>query len=307
MDRLAPLVVVALTRLLSWLPLKWVRMLGGWFGALVWMTNGRPARITKVNLALCFPELSEPERARLGKRSVQETARLMTETGLIWHWSKERRLPTLAGISGEEFIKASLAEKRGILLLIPHFGNWEYLNLLLGKYPFTALYDPPRIRSLEAPMRRSRDRGGARLMRIDRVGLRAVYRALSEGEMVAILPDQVPDRSAGIHAPFFGVPALTMTFAHRLIKKTHPLVLMASVTRVDLGFEVCFSKLSEDIYSDDVTRSVAAMNQAIEDLVRRDLAQYQWEYKRFKKQPLGVDKVYPKELATPVARGEEDD
>jgi len=301
------LAMVALTRLLSWLPLRSVRLLGGWFGALVWMANGRPARITKVNLALCFPELSQSERAHLGKRSVQETARLMTETGLIWHWSKERRSHTLAGITGEELIKESLAVKRGVLLLIPHFGNWEYLGLLLGNYPFTALYDPPRIKSLEAPMRRSRDRGGARLMRIDRVGLRAVYRALREGEMVALLPDQVPERSAGIHAPFFGVPALTMTFAHRLIKKTHPLVLMASVSRVDHGFEVRFSKVSEDIYQDDAARSVGAMNQAIEDLVRSDLAQYQWEYKRFKKQPPGVDKVYPKDLATPVGRGEEDD
>ena len=307
LDRLALLAMVALTRLLSWLPLRVVRILGGWFGAVVWMVNGRPARITKVNLALCFPELGQHERALLGKRSVQETARLMTETGLIWHWSKERRLPTLKAVTGEELIKESLAEKRGVLLLIPHFGNWEYLGLLLGKYPFTALYDPPRIKSLEAPMRRSRDRGGARLLRIDRVGLRAVYRALRAGEMVAILPDQVPDRSAGIHVPFFGIPALTMTFAHRLIKKTHPLVLMASVTRVTGGFEVCFSPVSEDIYLDDASQSVWAMNQAIEELVRSDLTQYQWEYKRFKKQPLGVDKVYPKGLTAPVSRGEEDD
>jgi len=139
------------------------------------------------------------------------------------------------------------------------------------------------------------------------VGLRAVYRALREGEMVAILPDQVPDRRAGIHVPFFGIPALTMTFAFRLIKKTHPLVLMASVTRVTGGFAVCFSPVSEDIYLDDASQSVCAMNQAIEELVRSDLAQYQWEYKRFKKQPLGVDKVYPKGLTAPVSRGEEDD
>ncbi|MCZ6619566.1 MAG: lysophospholipid acyltransferase family protein [Gammaproteobacteria bacterium] len=307
MDRLAVLVVVTLSRLLSWLPLRVVRSLGGLVGAAVWMANGRAARITRVNLTLCFPELSQREKARIGRRSVQETARLMAETGLIWHWSKKRLLTTLAAVTGQELIDGALSEKRGVLLLVPHFGNWEYLGLHLGCYPFTALYDPPRFRSLEAPIRRARDRHGARLLPIGRVGLRAVYRALHDGEMVGILPDQVPDRSAGIHAPFFGVPALTMTFVHRLIRKTHPLVLMASVTRVAGGFEVCFSEVPEDIYLDDAAASVGAMNQAIENLVRSDPAQYQWEYKRFKKQPLGVDKVYPKGLTAPVSRGEEDE
>jgi KDO2-lipid IV(A) lauroyltransferase len=41
-----------------------------------------------------------------------------------------------------------------------------------------------------------------------------------------------------------------------------------------------------------VEESVTAMNDAIEQLVKKNPAQYQWEYKRFKKPPEGGTDPY---------------
>ena len=49
-------------------------------------------------------------------------------------------------------------------------------------------------------------RSGISVVPIDRQGLRALHRALRDGEIIGILPDQVPkaDGAAGTLAPLFG-------------------------------------------------------------------------------------------------------
>jgi KDO2-lipid IV(A) lauroyltransferase len=42
-------------------------------------------------------------------------------------------------------------------------------------------------------------------------------------------------------------------------------------------------------FSDDIFESVQAINAAVEDCIREAPEQYQWEYKRFKKQPDGSE------------------
>lgn len=113
-----------------------------------------------------------------------------------------------------------------------------------------------------------------------------------KGGVVAILPDQVPEPSAGVYAPFFGQPALTMTLAHRLIQRTQPTVLMAALLRTEEGFELVVQQVAEQITDPDPKVSAEAMNAAIESLVQRAPAQYQWGYKRFKRPPPGADKLY---------------
>ena len=175
-----------------------------------------------------------------------------------------------------------------MLVLAPHYGNWECLALFLGKYATTALYDPPRIASLETTLRKARERGGVRMLPIDRRGIRAIYEVLVSGRVAALMPDQVPARNAGVYAPFFAQPALTMTFAHRLIQRTKPVVVLGTARRVASGFSIEFSALPQEVYSADPETSAAAMNRAIEDLIRTDPSQYQWEYKRFRRQPRGA-------------------
>ena len=124
-------------------------------------------------------------------------------------------------------------------------------------------------------------------------GLRQVLRCLEAGEVVGLLPDQVPSRESGVHAPFFGVPALTMTLPQRLLLHARARPVMGAAQRgADGTFDVTFSPIGRGICDTDPTTSAAALNAAIETIVRRDPAQYQWEYKRFKRPPVGVRSPY---------------
>ncbi len=66
-------------------------------------------------------------------------------------WSRDERWKSLlVATEGVEMIDGARRSGRGVLLLVPHFGNWEILNLFLGAHcGLTALYDPPRVRGLD--------------------------------------------------------------------------------------------------------------------------------------------------------------
>ena len=293
----------AVTRLLSWLPLRAGRGCAAWLGRLMDVLGSRAASVTRINLARCFPGLDDVALTRLARRSLGHTSCLVFESGPLAHWPGERLAKLVVSERGREQLTARRKDGRpsdgrpsdgGVLMLVPHFGNWEFICYVLGSLQFVALFDPPRVRALKEPLRRSRERFGARLLPANAGGLRAAYRQLRGGGLVCLLPDQVPEFRGGAYAPFFGHPALTMTLAHRLIQRTRPAVLLGSASRVPGGFSLVYEPLGEDIYADQAATFAQALNEAIEELVRRDPAQYQWEYKRFKKQRQGQPPVYPK-------------
>ena len=292
METIVPLLLAGGTRVLALLPFSTVQLVGRFIGWTAWIFRSRSASVTRTNIRHCFPDMGEREQVALAKQSLQHTGCLLAESGIVFHWPAAKLENLTIEIQGAALIETALAEHRGVLLLAPHFGNWDVLSLYLGRFGLTALYDPPRVASLEAPIREARGRTGTILLPIDAKGLRSVYGALKTGKAVGVLPDQVPSRSAGLYVRFFGQPALTMTFAHRLIRATKPLVIIGAAVRQREGFRIQLRTVDAAINAPTAEASLAAMNAAIEKLVLENPAQYQWEYKRFKKRPAGVAGIY---------------
>lgn len=291
-EHLTAYALLAASRVLALLPLRAVRLLGRALGQIAWVTGSGAARITRVNLGLCLPDRPTEELDRLARASLRETGQLLAETGMILYWPESRWQGLCVAVEGEGVLRAALAERRGVLLLVPHLGNWEYLSLYLGQFGVTALYDPPRIPGLDEPIRRARSRSGARLVAIGRKGIRTVIEALGAGDLVAILPDQVPDRQSGVYAEFFGRPVLTMTLAGELARRLQPRVLVGAAVRTSGGFALRFAEADPGVYSQDPTSAAETVNRCMERLIRAAPAQYQWEYKRFKRPPPGCRDPY---------------
>ena len=274
------------------LPFAATRIIGSAIGNIAWLSGSSAAKVTLINLRHCYPAMRENERNQLAKRSLVHTGRLLAETGITFRWSPEKLKSLVKEVEGTELAESSLAVKRGVLVLVPHFGNWDMLALQMGYFGFSALYDPPRVEAFDRLLKQARQRTGATLVPIDVQGLRAVYQSLKKGKAVGILPDQVPTRSAGVYAPFFRRTALTMTFVHRLVQSAEPLVLIGWCRRLDDGFKITLKEVDSAIHAKDQLESVTAMNRAIEGVISEDPAQYQWEYKRFKKSQPGSPKLY---------------
>src|SRR5687768_144381 len=253
-DQLAP----ALFKLLALLPLGLLRALGAALGSLMWLINGRAAKVTRENIALCFPELSAVGQSRLARQSLQETAKTAMEAGAIWRNSWPWLQGKIVAMEGDEILRAKLAEGKGVLVLAPHHGNWEVVAPYLASVAnLTAMYQPLDNPKMDELVLAGRSKLNITMAPTNRKGVMMLFKALQGGTIVGILPDQVPGREAGGEvAPFFGQPALTMTLVHGLIQRTGCAVCSCYAERVAGGFKLVVLEADAQIYSEEQLASV---------------------------------------------------
>lgn len=287
MRRVRTVLIRLLLGVFARLPLRVNQALGGVLGTLSWLVSPKLRRNTLNNLARCFPEQDAAWHRRIGRRSLIETTRSLTEAPWLWRQSAET-LRTLL-IPGEQAALLEAAGSHGeAIIATPHLGSWEFAGLCLATLrPTTALYRPPRIKALDGFIRASRSRTGSHLVPTTPTGLRALRQALNAGEVVGMLPDQTPKGSGGVFAPFFGQPAYTMRLLTQLARRTRAPVILAFCERLPrgAGFRVHCVAASQAIYDNDPLTAASELNRCVELLIRRCPTQYLWSYRRFARQP----------------------
>lgn len=278
--------IKGLIRLLGMLPFSWVGGLGAGVGRLLYRWQGREVRNTRVNLGLCFPDLPEAERETLVRTSLMETGRNLAQMLKIWVGPRRDWVEALEENGFHEAAGELLRRGNGLIVAMPHMGNWELIAYLaIGLTRSTALYRPPRLAFMDELMRQGRERSGLVPVPTDRQGLKALHAALQNGEIVGILPDQVPKAAgaSGVLAPFFGHPALTMTLVGRLARRhgTPTLFTCAIYDESISRHRIHFFEGDPEIADKSPEIAAAALNRAIERCVRQFPDHYQWAYRRF--------------------------
>ncbi len=267
----------------------------GMLGAGLWMRFSPVKRhTTERNLERCYPGLSAAERVRLSRESFGHYLASVLETGHNWYWPVERLQSRCTDIVNRELLETALGSDRGVVVLAPHFGAWEYLGMFLQRYPDIAiLYKPPANPGLEKALLHRRRRGGAKLIAATPSGIRQLYAHIRAGHGAGVLPDQQPSRGQGRFVPFFGHAALTGVLVPRLIQRTGCLALGCVCERLAGGrYRVHVLPADDAIYDPDLETALAAMNRVVEDCIAVNPAQYLWSYRRFKKRPEGEPPFY---------------
>ncbi len=286
-----------LLRLAGRLPLRVLHGAGAGVARVLARIPSELTRVTDANLAVAYPDLTPDARRRLGRASLAETMKFGFEAGHLW-CRRGLDIDTLVTEwRGVEHLQAAQARGRGTILAIPHLGSWEVVGLAVSRHhPMTSLYRPPRVAALDTLMREGRQRYGAQLVPTDGSGVRALRRALGDGRVVAILPDQEPGEQSGVFADLNGRPAWTMTLLSRLAAGSGATVLFAWAERLPRGrgFRLHFEPAEPAVTERDPERATAALNRGIEAVVRQCPEQYLWSYRRYSRRPEGLPRLYPK-------------
>jgi KDO2-lipid IV(A) lauroyltransferase len=287
-------IALSIIRTLGLLNLSIARKFGHGLGVLLYITKSGMYKITVKNLEVCFPKMPEQERLALAKKSVIETSKTIAETGIAWGGneakfrSNEKQIKNIRNL---HLFEKAIKDDEGLLMLTMHYGNWEWVTSYLPKHcELLALYKMAKMPGLEKAMLKARESSGTNLVAAGREGVKKFIKHYQNKKACIILPDQEPSEKSGIWSRFFGIPALTPKFIHYLIQKNPAgTALYVYVQRVEGGFDLVFKEVDPEIYSSDLETSALAMNKGLEKCIFDDLSQYQWEYKRFKK---NKDKFY---------------
>ncbi len=283
-----------LLRLLSLAPLPLSRLLGGLAGLWLGYVPGRRLEICLANLRLCYPEKSDAWRWSVARKSLIHEARTLLEMPRLWRLSPARIESLAVRVTGLDLLERARASGKGIVLVTPHFGNWEFSGLYLtGHVAMRSMYRPLRHRRIDGFVRQGRQHTGAVLVPADRGGVRMLLQALREGRAVGILPDHVPRRKEdGVMAPFFGVLANTGGLAARLARRQDVVALMIQSSRRRGGFHVTFRAADPRVYSPDREEAAAGINAMVETAIAEDVTQYWWSYPRFRKRLVPPESLY---------------
>ena len=265
----------------SKLPLRLNHILGAIIGRLIYALNTDAKRVTAQNISLCLPELSQQARAELVKKSLIETGKGLSESGLVWNKSFSDNAKYIRHFVGKE----QLDSTDKTILLTPHMGCWEITGRVIAcDRPLTFLYKPLSKKAQNDYLFERRNIDNLSMASADKSGVLKLQRAMAKGHLIGILPDQDPGEEGGVIAPFFNQSANTMTLLAKLAKKNNAKVVMLWAKRLDKGrgFDLIAEPIDITTGAEDLLSQVSKMNSAIEVLVRQCPEQYLWSYRRFK-------------------------
>lgn len=270
------------------LPRRLRFVLSGALGALAYRLEARRRRYVRTNLELCYPRLSETERAALGRRYFRYYLRILLDLPLAW-WGGETRLARRVMLSGREHLDRALAADRRVILLTGHQIGLDFGVLGLSReYPMVSVYKPFRNPLVDRLMFRARTRFGLQLLARGQ-GLRPVVRSVREGAVLYYIPDEDLGPEQSVFAPFFGIPKASLSTLGRLARMCDAEVIPCAtcydaandVYRVHLG------PVMAGYPSGDTEADTAAMNRELERLVELCPAQYMWGLRLFRTRPAG--------------------
>ncbi|MCY4051905.1 MAG: lysophospholipid acyltransferase family protein [Gammaproteobacteria bacterium] len=280
--------------LLMWLPRVWLMKLGGWLGDWSRHRNHKRRNIARINLELCFPDLSKQHREKLLIQHFRYQARGLLDLGLACMGSRQK-LDRYHKIEGIEHITSNLG-KSGVIVIGFHSIGMEMAGIsLLGDMPLVSMMKRDSNPVINRFLYRSRTRFKKAEIYMRDQGLRGIVRGVREGKACYLLPDEDHgDSSHTVFAPFFGEPKSTLTTVSRLsIKTGAQVVVFFCLLDAKTGiYKSIVRKPIGDFSKYDELENAKRINQAAEELIRLAPEQYMWTFKLFRTRPDGGTNPY---------------
>lgn len=282
-----------LLRLLVFLPLPVLHVMGRAIGRLFYRINEKRRNIARTNIDLCFPELSDEEKVQLVLRHFEAYGASIFDLAMSW-WSSSRRLHRLTTVSGLDDYQQLLDQGQNVVLLTGHIITVDLCGQYISPYhPGVTMMKSLKNPVLNWMMHRGRDRNGNIVVNRDQ-SMRPMIRFLRRGYTGYFMPDEDFGSRASVFAPFFGVQSWTVTSLSMMARLGNAKVLPVFMhsLRGGKGYELYIDPALENYPTGDDVADATIMNQALENGIRRMPEMYAWTFKLFKTRPAGEEPLY---------------
>ncbi|MEK7317036.1 MAG: lysophospholipid acyltransferase family protein [Candidatus Eisenbacteria bacterium] len=271
------------------IPLRAASDLGALLGHLALPFLARRRGIAEENLHAALG-LSEPEARRLTRVIFRQLGRSFVEFLALpahgWDELGGRVVFDDAFSRLEEHARTG----KGAVLVTAHYGNWELFGAAVGRRigGVAYVFPPQSNRGADARINETRSRMGVELIGMEQ-GMRRALKRILNGGHIGMLMDQ-DARKIGVHVPFFGRPASTLTGPARLAIRARCPIYLGLLDRVgpatfrgkSLAWLEPVPGAEEEA---ELIRLTRAMNEALEAAVRERPDHWYWIHRRWKTPP----------------------
>jgi KDO2-lipid IV(A) lauroyltransferase len=282
-------VVMAVIELL---PRDLALKLAGMLGEIAAMIDAKDRHLAEMNLRRAYGDSWNEDKIKLVARECfVQIARNAADVIRSQRWD-EHDLKALVDVKGMEHFDNAMRKGRGVVAITGHIGNFELSAAYFGavkKTPISVvgrkLYDS----RLDELVVENRERFGMEVIPSD-ASAKRVYSVLKRGRMLGVLMDLDSSRVAGYFVPFFGVPAKTAAGPILIGRKTGSPVVPLALFRTEddrylLKILPAFDIPVTDNKEEDVRAALLRCNQALEELINHDPAQWAWIHNRWRSKP----------------------
>ena len=247
--------------------------------------------------------MSPHERRRVSRSSYRTAVRAIV---LMFHLQPltPKRYAKFVRITPEDDARFAglMAKHPKVVLVSGHFGNWELLlaarSILPYAPPFAYLAETTGAPAVDALFDRLRDRGSG-VGALRKRGAMALKKALEDGRSVSLLVDRnVRGNLGGHYVPFLGIPARTTPLSAKLaiwydVPLAVALMLPEGPNRWRLWISGDMRGERTGDEENDVTATVARVNDVLSRAIREHPDAWCWMLKRWKSRPTPELGPYP--------------
>jgi len=242
------------------------------------------------NLRCAFPEKEMEELITIAKGVYRNVAITAAEFFSMPSITREN-LHEWVEMEGLEHFEAGIAQGKGLLTIIAHFGNWELMPVtvpLFLKFPKPSyiVYRPLDSPVLDNMVEHVRTINGNEMIPKGGSGKR-IMELLKENHAIAILSDQNVAAQEGVFVDFFGRPACTgVGLAVLALRSGAPVLPMFMARQKSGKYKFILKPLVEisrtGDYEKDLLENTQRFTKVVEDVVREYPDQWFWIHQRWK-------------------------
>lgn len=280
------IIIYALLWCVSILPFRVLYLLSNIFYFLIYKVVKYRVKTVRYNLELTFPQLSPAERKEIEKKFYVHLCDLfleMIKTITISPKELDKRFV----YTNMDLMKAYEAKQKSIIIMLPHYGNWEWINSLglLVHFKGYGIYKPLKNKHFDKLIRDIRSRFNAELISThDTTGVIRENQAKGLYGTYLFLSDQTPLLRPNLHwEPFMGIEVPVHMGAEALARKLNMNILYLKVDKIKRGYyEATFSEITDDIKNEPKYKPTRIFLDKIEEQIKAKPEYYFWTHKRWK-------------------------
>ena len=257
-------------RLVRSLPEKFAYRCFEQIGKFALSRNGARIQRLRSNLSRVCPEKSDLEMDLLMKQAMSSYMRYWCDTFRSPDWSRERISQTVT-VDGEELLTEPMKSGTGVIVALPHAGNWDHAGAYFCAmgFPLVTVAERLKPEALFNKFLEYRQNIGMEVLALDSRSMATLLKRAREGALIALVADRDLSKS-GIDVSFFGYPSRMPAGPALLAIRTGIPLITAYVSYTDSGIHIKFDSVDIPIDGTEFER-IAAIVQRCADLFAKGI------------------------------------